>query len=570
MARSLVLKTRDPIEPIVNADPVSYEEGRQDTFWITDSLNVRAYTTDAILRLVSPHAYWYVEDGARISASGLAKAARVFEEEIYPRVTSAFGSEWIPGVDNDPRLTILHARLSGVHGYFSAVDEYPLTVHQHSNEREMIYLNTSSLGLGSEQYLGVLAHELQHAVHWNNDRSEETWVSEGLSELATAVAGQRPDDYVGNIQLDAFLRSPSISLVNWPQHASPQYGATFLFFDYLSTHYGSDDGLLALVKEPADGIEGINSYLARLGHQADFRDVFKDWVVANYLDEQGDGPYSYPNLNVGIIPSDRLEESGERVSSVPQYSAEYTAIDISEGDVLVRFKGQNVTSMLPVDLETDRCWWSNRGDSISSTLTRSLDLSSVERATLKFRTWFDLEDQWDYAYVEVSSDGGLTWDIVQAPATSPANPVGNSFGPGYTGSSETWLEQEVDLRIYAGQEILLRFHYVTDLAINNIGQCIDQISVPEIGFVGQDAGDDGWQPDGFISIDNKVPQSYIVQVIQVGDGLEVTEMELDEDNRGELVIRGLEGLREAVIVVAALAPKTLQNAVYSLTLEKVP
>ena len=554
----------------MNADPVSYEEGRQDTFWITDSLNVRAYTTDAILRLVSPHAYWYVEDGARISASGLAKAARVFEEEIYPRVTSAFGSEWIPGVDNDPRLTILHARLSGVHGYFSAVDEYPLTVHQHSNEREMIYLNTSSLGLGSEQYLGVLAHELQHAVHWNNDRSEETWVSEGLSELATAVAGQRPDDYVGNIQLDAFLLSPSISLVNWLQHASPQYGATFLFFDYLSTHYGSDDGLLALVKEPADGIEGINSYLARLGHQADFRDVFKDWVVANYLDEQGDGPYSYPNLNVGIIPSDRLEESGERVSSVPQYSAEYTAIDISEGDVLVRFKGQNVTSMLPVDLETDRCWWSNRGDSISSTLTRSLDLSSVERATLKFRTWFDLEDQWDYAYVEVSSDGGLTWDIVQAPATSPANPVGNSFGPGYTGSSEAWLEQEVDLRIYAGQEILLRFHYVTDLAINNIGQCIDQISVPEIGFVGQDAGDDGWQPDGFISIDNKVPQSYIVQVIQVGDGLEVTEMELDEDNRGELVIRGLEGLREAVIVVAALAPKTLQNAVYSLTIEKVP
>lgn len=571
LARSLVLKTPDPIEPIANSDPVSYEEGRKDTFWVTDSLNIRTYTTDATLRLVSPHAYWYVEDGARVSNSGLARAAQVFEEEIYPRVTSAFGSEWTPGVDNDPRLTILHARLSGVHGYFSAVDEYPLTVHQHSNEREMIYLNSRSLGVGSEQYLGVLVHELQHAVHWNGDRSEETWVSEGLSELATTVAGQRPDDYVGNVQQDAFLRSPSTSLVNWPQHASPQYGATFLFFDYLSTHYGSRDDLLALVQDPADGIQGIDSYLAHLGYEADFFDVFTNWVIANYLDEPGTGPYSYPNVNVGIIPSERLEGAGERISSIPQYSAEYTAIDVSEGgDVLVRFKGQRVTSMLPVDLETERCWWSNRGDSISSTLTRSLDLSGVERATLEFRTWFDVEDQWDYGYVQVSSDGGLTWDIVEAPATSPGNPVGNSFGPGYTGSSDAWLQQEVDLRDYAGQEILLRFHYVTDLAVNYTGQCIDQISVPEIGFVGQDAGDDGWEADGFISIDNEVPQKYIVQVIKAGNGLEVTEMELDEDNRGEMVIRGLESLREAVVVVAALAPKTLQEAAYSLTIERVP
>ena len=42
-------------------------------------------------------------------------------------------------------------------------------------------------------YETVLAHEFQHMVHWNNDRNEETWVNEGMSELAQEVAGYLPD-----------------------------------------------------------------------------------------------------------------------------------------------------------------------------------------------------------------------------------------------------------------------------------------------------------------------------------------------------------------------------------------
>ena len=56
--------------------------------------------------------------------------------------------------------------------------------------------------VGSNQYLSVLAHELQHAVHWNGDRTEDTWVNEGLSEVARAAGlsarGQR-------VQRDACL-----------------------------------------------------------------------------------------------------------------------------------------------------------------------------------------------------------------------------------------------------------------------------------------------------------------------------------------------------------------------------
>ena len=565
LARSLLLKSDQPIPKVVNLDPVSYEEGRRDTFWLTDIARVRVYTSQATLHLVSPHAYWYVEDGINVSRKDLETSARAFEEEIYPRVTNVFGTEWTPGVDNDPHLTIIHARLRGVGGYYSSVDEYPTSVHEQSNQREIVYINAGLMKVGSNQYLSVLSHELQHAVHWNGDRTEETWVNEGLSEVASAVAGHRP-----TLQ-DSFLRSSTISLVHWPLGSQriAYYAAGYLFFEYLSAHYGGRENLASLIDEPLDGIQGIDSYLAALGYEETFQDVFKDWVVANFLDTPAGGPYSYPGMDVHVRITERMGDFGERLSSIPQYSAEYTAIDILKGDVKVRFLGHGESSLLPISLDGGKCWWSNRGDSISSTLTRMLDLTNVERATLSFKVWFDLEEDWDYGYVEVSADGGSTWDILPTPTASPRNPVGNSFGPGYTGSSGGWLHEEADLTPYAGRQVLLRFHYVTDEAINGIGLCFDDISVAEVALFddGQEVG--GWQAEGFVLTDNRVPQEYIVRIIEVGEEVRVRDMELDDNVQGEVVISDLGNLDEAVIVVAAIAPKTLQEASYTLTLEPV-
>ena len=551
---------------MVNPNPVSYEEGREDTFWLTNIGKVETYMRKATLRLVSPHAYWYVEEGHNVSQSDLESAAANFEDTIRPKLTAAFGTEWTPGVDNDTHITILHARLrGGVAGYFSAIDEYPSSVHQFSNEREIIYMGDDS-PVGSSQYLSSLSHEFQHAIHWYGDDSEETWISEGLAEMAAKVAGYSP-----NFQ-SYFIRSPTISLVNWPDGGPtpPHYGGANLFIDYLATHYGTLNDLKLLTQEPLDDIAGINAYLARLGFVQTFRDVFKDWTVANYLDVPGHGSYSYPENDVKVQVSARFSDFGQRQSSIPPYAAEYTAIDITNGDVIVRFEGQRENSLLPVSLNGGRCWWSNRGDSISSTLTRPLDLSQVSGATLRYRVWFDTEEGWDYGYVEVSKNGGSTWDILQAPATSPRNPVGNSFGSGYTGSSSGWVQEEVDLTPYAGTQILLRFHYVTDEGVNRIGLCFDDIGVPEIGYSDSGQGDDGWLADGFVRIHNRVPQDYIVQIIEVGNPIRIREIILDDNNRGDLVINGLENLNDAVVVVAALAPKTLQTAVYTLTLEPAP
>ena len=235
LARSL-FKIEGDIPRIVNPEPVSLEQGRTDSFWVVDVISRNVFRVDATLRLVSDHAYWYVENGLGVSDDDLKRAARVFEESSYPQITGAFGTEWVPGVDNDTRMTILTANIPGLGGYFSSMDEYPTSVHQFSNQREMVYIS-GSIPVGSRGHSAVLAHELHHAILWNADPSEETWVAEGLAENAAHDAGFHTGHQ------PALLGNPTASLVNWPVSGGRNvyYAAGFLFFRYFASHYSNGD-----------------------------------------------------------------------------------------------------------------------------------------------------------------------------------------------------------------------------------------------------------------------------------------------------------------------------------------
>ena len=549
---------------VVNEKPVSYQQGRQDTFWLLDLDTLEYYQATFDLRLVTPHGYWYVDQEQEVRQEDLEEAAREFEDHIYPGVTAIFGAEWSPGVDNDPHLNILNSRLRGAGGYFSSSDEYPLLISPYSNQREIIYMNIGAFPIGTEAYLGVLAHELQHAVHWNADASEDTWVNEGLSDLSVALLGY------GSGSSLRFLSSGPTSMVHWPISgigSRANYGAASLFMQYLVEHYGDSEDLRPLVDQAADGITGINAYLKDLGHRATFRQVFEDWSAANFLDrfqpELTEGPYTYANLNAGTTPTRILDSTSSLQSTLPQFSTEYIQIRADSGPIRVVFNGPTHVPLLPVEVGPDGCWWSNVGDSIDSRLTRALDLTDASSPSLSYRIWYELEEDWDYAYVLVSLDEGKTWEIVETDYTSPSNPVGHSFGPGYTGESREWLTENLDLGKYSEQQILLRFQYITDDAINGSGLCLKD-------FAGNGAGNwqEGWQAEGFVLVDNLTPQQFSVQVIQVGPEIQVTAMDLDSRNSGALTIDRPEESDRLVVAVGALAAKTRQQASYELTVEQ--
>ncbi len=94
--------------------------------------------------------------------------------------------------------------------------------------------------------------------------------------------------------------------------------------------------------------------------------------------------------------------------------------------------------------------------------------------SLEFSAWYDIEINWDYAYVEVSPDG-VAFTSIPGNITTTTNPYGNNRGHGITGSSGGWITARFDLSAYAGQEIYARISYDTDGAVLEEGIYVDDI-----------------------------------------------------------------------------------------------
>lgn len=550
------------VERAVADSAPALEAGHRQWFNLVDLRRMEEYRSEFELRLVTPNAYWFVEDGQDVDQPDLERAAAEFENAIYPRVTAAFGNEWKPGVDGDPRLYVLNANLPSVGGYYNPEDEYPREIRPSSNEIEAIYINTGYLVPGTPDYAHTLAHELQHAVHWRADPTEESWVNEGLSELAVTIAGL-PNYFMGS------QRFAPTSLTVWPAASGGgsymSYSVASSFMHYLTWHYSGRGDLRPLLSQQADGIDGVNAFLEAGGYEARFEDAFRDWAVANLLNEDS-GPYNRGSIDLGPPIQRPLREGREQTSSIPQYATEYFRLArLPERPVRLYFDGQDAAPLLPTEVG-EGCWWSNNGDAIDSTLTRRVDLRRAQDPVLTYQVWFAIEEDWDYAYLEVSEDGGETWQILETPLTSSADPLNVAFGPGYTGSSGGWRDETVSLSDWAGQEILLRFQYITDAAANDHGLCLRNAGVRGIG----PAAMGEWMPNGFVwTPHNLVRQNFIVQAIYAGAGNRVLPLELDGQNRGALTLNAAPGDRYVAVAVQALAPSTRLPARYTIRLEPV-
>jgi immune inhibitor A len=552
------------------SDPPEYGVGDEMAFWIHDLQTVSYYTTTATLRYETPHAYWWIEEDYEVATEPLERSAGRFETQTYPTGHRYFGSEWSPGVDGDPHVFIFLGRVPGAGGYFSVDDEYPAAVRPHSNQHEMFYINLDNAKPGSAYFDGILAHEFQHMIHFALDRDEDAWVNEGLSELAAQVSGY---DVGGSDR--AFSSAPDTQLTTWTalEDSAPHYGASYLFLAYFLEQYGAQ-AIRQLVAEPANGTAGFDAVLARMDPSGrNFAGLFADWLVANYADgiSQAGSRHSYADLNIER-PDHSVRHTSYPVNlqgTVHQYAADYILLQ-SEGDLTVEFTGT-----LTVPLVGNRTrrgeymWWSNRGDDGDATLTRAFDLANLEEATLQAWTWYDLEPAYDYAYVEVSTDGGETWEPLANEHTTTANPSGNSYGPALTGTSggrerPRWIRQRFDLSPYTGQAVLIRFEVITDEAVNHPGLCVDGVAIPELGYSDDaEAGTDGWRAEGWVRVTDHIPQDFLVQMISMGKETRVEQMTLDEQMRGAMTLTGLgRGVDRAVLVVSALAPATTEPAVY--------
>lgn len=562
---------------VVRESDPGYTMGDTLTFTVSNLAESQTFQVEATLRAQSDHASWWVESSATVNQTDLEASARVFEEETYPTNRSLFGSEWSPGVDGDLRVHIFLGEVPGVGGYYSSADEFPRTVNPNSNEKEIFYLNLNNAQPGNDYFDGILAHEFQHMIHWNVDPNEELWINEGLSELAAELNGFE----VGS-GADAYIRDPDIPVTRWSDQSHPFYGSAFLFLNYFYQRFGQK-ALTGLVQNEADGQQGFNSALAP--YTVTFDELFSDWTVANLLNDSTlqDGRFGYngerlraptPALTVDEYPT---VERGD----VFQYGTDYITLEAERqaGTLTIEFMGDTSVALLPTQAQGG-AWmlWSHRGDDTHTSISRAFDLSGLTQATLRFWTWHDLEPNYDYAYVALSTDGGERWQLLPATTTVETNPHGNSFGPAFTGKSghapdadesaeSRWQEQVVDLTPFVGQEVLLSFHTITDDALNHNGFVVDDVSIPELGYSeGFEGGAGGWKGAGFVRVDNLLPQRFLVRAVAEGSAEpRILPVTLDASNHATLTVPDFgSSIERVTLIVTGATSFTSERTGYGL------
>ncbi|HEU5374521.1 MAG TPA: hypothetical protein VFV38_03695 [Ktedonobacteraceae bacterium] len=566
------------------ASPLNEKVGQKQSFWIFNADTSTYSSIRARLVYVTAHVYMYVEDAQPFNQAALQISADVFEKQIYPGDRNLFGSEWLPGIDGNVHITILNAVGLGqnVGGSFAEKDEYPDDISHFSNQREMFYINLDSETPGSADYNSILANEFQRLISWHQRSHSSSWFNEGMAVLA-----QHLNNYsAGGVDL-AFLRNPDTQLNDWSSDSglnAAHDGASYLFMDYFAEHYGGYGVLKEVLQDSAEPPTNFDNVLARHGYTDRFTDVVGKWLVANIASDPsiGVGEYGYPSIHPPeVTPQHVINRYPlNEVDQVHQYAAQYYDLHPqsgSRGSLTMQLHGTPTVRLIGNDPQSSANeWWGNRADNLDSTLTRSFDLSSLkgQHATLQFATWFDLELAHDYAYVEVSSDGGTHWTTLKGSTTSSTNPAGLNWGNGYTGMSgggttPVWIQESIDLTPYTGKKIQLRFEEVTDEELHLQGFAIDQVRIPELHFQDDTTTDNGWVSSGFVRSNNILPERYLVQaMVYRGSTFTVQTMTIDlASAQGTLTVPQFGSqVTRVILIVAAYAPETTLQAHYQLNI----
>jgi hypothetical protein len=95
--------------------------------------------------------------------------------------------------------------------------------------------------------------------------------------------------------------------------------------------------------------------------------------------------------------------------------------------------------------------------------------------TLKLWTFYDIETEYDYAYIEASTDGTI-FTPLEGNITTNYDPNGANRGNGITGSSGgIWVEGKFSLASYVGMDVFIRATYSTDSYLTEEGFYFDDI-----------------------------------------------------------------------------------------------
>ncbi|GAW52733.1 Peptidase M6 immune inhibitor A (Precursor) [Nocardioides sp. PD653] len=417
-------------------------------------------------------------------------------------------------------------------------------------------------------YEGTFAHEYQHLLESYVDADESSWVNEGLSDYAQSLVGYvdttlpptdpDADSHIGCFQgyLPESYGGAENSLTLWQDQGGPEvlcdYGAAYSFMMYLYSHYG-EDFMSALHTQPANGLAGLTKVLKQFHATETAQQTVHDWMTTMALDAAIDKSGRVKGGSKKDFTSSALNSSikwanPQSYSSpgAPPNGADFVRLG-KPGHWLttkkidrLRFTGATTLAPTPVEWTVDStppdattedtncgavedgtgapALYSGCGENLDRSIVRPVTVPAAG-GTLSFQALWDTEELWDYAFVQVSTDGGKTWkSLATEDTTSDHDPgaVSNVVAelPGLTGDSGEWKTETADLSAYAGKKVLLGFRYITDSGVNEGGFWVRDIDVAGTSLPSGSLG--GWKT--ITQVHPVQVPAWTVQLVGITDG----------------------------------------------------
>ena len=310
MRKSEQYPTTETPKPEETPQSGGYAAGDTRTFTCVDFHREEDFTINATCEAVGEYCYIFVEAGQTMPRRETEALADAFDTAIFPMDTEVFGNA--PNEDGDPHIFLLMSDIRDEE-YYNNSTRYVIGGYFSKRVENGIEIIVIDLEADPSEINETIAHEFQHLIHHYCDPGELKWIDEGCSMYAEFVClGKKQQDAVWH-----YMRQPDTPLIvadyrfNHDDENNAHYGASYLWTLYLSENFGDlsnrpghERFIRDLVNSSDTGIQGIDATLALHGYDERFDDIFKQWVVANYLESEGeDPPRGYASIHYPKPPS---------------------------------------------------------------------------------------------------------------------------------------------------------------------------------------------------------------------------------------------------------------------------
>ena len=372
----------------------------------------------ASLRAVGAHSYFYVADdqwNVNVGADSVQALLNAFESStpadankgIYQLCRETYGEEG--DTDGDPRIFILLMDLRDEFGVasgdasadipkagdFDPRHEKPVSEEAHSNEADMLYVDTEPI-IRAGYAEQVLATYFTNMILHNVDVEEEEWLTQGLSSMAMDVCGYGYTNF--RFPSEKPVLPANVSLPTWTGWTGGHPGTdlnernmAYMFMRYIYDQYGGAATLSAIAASQEKGIASIDSILFGKGADISTWSVLQNVGIAALANAKDDPTYGNTYSFAGMdLRSPTITEISFKSdvfdNTVANWAVQYHLIKSKNNPGKINFNGQddaefsvNIMTINPFSLQKVQLGANNEAEISLPAVDQSVYIAVVRK-----------------------------------------------------------------------------------------------------------------------------------------------------------------------------------------------